>query len=53
MTFHPAGFTHGPQPGGVEAALGKTWNDEYAVMVDTFAPLGLGAAAPHLSLIHI
>ncbi|MCU1484122.1 MAG: homogentisate 12-dioxygenase [Actinomycetia bacterium] len=47
MTFHPAGFTHGPQPGGVEAALGKTWNDEYAVMIDTFAPLGLGAAAPH------
>jgi homogentisate 1,2-dioxygenase len=45
MTFHPAGFTHGPQPGGVEAALGKTWNDEYAVMIDTFGPLGLGAGA--------
>jgi homogentisate 1,2-dioxygenase len=45
VTFHPAGFTHGPQPGGVEAALGKTWNDEHAVMIDTFRPLGLGSAA--------
>ena len=46
MTFHPGGFVHGPQPGGVEASLGKTWNDEYAVMIDTFRPLGLGGAAP-------
>jgi homogentisate 1,2-dioxygenase len=45
MSFHPAGFTHGPQPGAAEASLGKTWNDEYAVMIDTFRPLGLGAAA--------
>ena len=44
-TFHPAGFTHGPQPGGVEASIGKAAHDEYAVMVDTFRPLGLGAAA--------
>jgi homogentisate 1,2-dioxygenase len=45
MTFHPAGFVHGPQPGGVEASLKKAAHDEYAVMIDTFRPLGLGTAA--------
>lgn len=45
ITLHPAGFTHGPQPGAVEASLGQDSTDELAVMVDTFAPLGLGPAA--------
>ncbi|PRY00917.1 homogentisate 1,2-dioxygenase [Allonocardiopsis opalescens] len=45
VSLHPAGFTHGPQPGAVEASLGKTHTTETAVMVDTFRPLGLGAAA--------
>jgi homogentisate 1,2-dioxygenase len=50
ITLHPAGFTHGPQPGAVEGAVaglaaGKTTTDETAVMVDTFRPLGLGPAA--------
>jgi homogentisate 1,2-dioxygenase len=44
MTFHPAGFTHGPHPGGAEASLTKPMHDEYAVMIDTFRPLGLGPA---------
>lgn len=39
ITLHPAGMPHGPQPGKIEASLGKTSTDEWAVMVDTFAPL--------------
>ncbi|HTO38416.1 MAG TPA: homogentisate 1,2-dioxygenase [Brumimicrobium sp.] len=39
ITLHPAGFTHGPQPGAAEASIGKKGTEEYAVMVDTFAPL--------------
>jgi homogentisate 1,2-dioxygenase len=44
MSLHPSGFTHGPQPGAVEAALGVEYFDETAVMVDTFRPLELGEA---------
>jgi homogentisate 1,2-dioxygenase len=39
ITLHPAGATHGPQPGKVEASIGKKVADEVAVMVDTFKPL--------------
>jgi homogentisate 1,2-dioxygenase len=45
MSLHPNGFTHGPQPGSVEASIGKEGTDEWAVMVDTFRPLHLGPAA--------
>jgi homogentisate 1,2-dioxygenase len=50
ISLHPSGFTHGPQPGAVEAAVrglaeGKTTTDETAVMIDTFRPLLLGPAA--------
>jgi len=50
ISLHPAGFTHGPQPGAAEAAVnglknGKTTTDEMAVMIDTFRPLLLGPAA--------
>lgn len=45
LTLHPSGFTHGPQPGSVEASIGKPSTDELAVMVDTFRPLELGPAA--------
>lgn len=45
LTLHPAGFIHGPQPGSVEAGLGKERTDELAVMVDTFAPLQLADGA--------
>ena len=44
ITLHPGGFTHGPQPGSVEKALGKASTDETAVMIDTFAPLDLAPA---------
>ncbi len=39
MTLHPMGIPHGPQPGKTEASVGKKDTYEYAVMVDTFAPL--------------
>ncbi len=45
ISLHPSGFTHGPQPGSVEASIGAAATDELAVMVDTFRPLELGAAA--------
>lgn len=37
MTFHPAGFTHGPHPKAFQAGLEakKTFTDEVAVMIDT------------------
>ncbi len=45
ITLHAAGAPHGPQPGAVEASLGKTSTDEVAIMVDTFKPLELSEAA--------
>ncbi|HET9600326.1 MAG TPA: cupin domain-containing protein, partial [Acidimicrobiales bacterium] len=45
ISLHPAGFVHGPQPGSVEASIGKTTTEELAVMIDTFAPVRLGPAA--------
>lgn len=45
ITLHAAGAPHGPQPGAVEASLGKTSTDEIAVMVDTFKPLHLAQNA--------
>ena len=45
ISFHPAGFVHGPQPGSVEASLDKAATEEVAVMLDTFAPLAVTAAA--------
>jgi len=41
ISVHPSGFTHGPQPGAVERAIGVDYFDELAVMVDTFRPLDL------------
>jgi homogentisate 1,2-dioxygenase len=47
VTFHPAGFTHGPHPkafaAGAKAA--KTMTDEVAVMIDARDPLDMGEAA--------
>jgi homogentisate 1,2-dioxygenase len=41
LTLHPAGLVDGPQPGSVEASIGKRDTEEYAVMIDTFTPLEL------------
>lgn len=39
FTLHPGGIPHGPHPGTVEKSIGKKGTEEYAVMIDTFAPL--------------
>jgi homogentisate 1,2-dioxygenase len=45
ISLHPAGHTHGPQPGSVEASIGQQATEELAVMIDTFRPLDLGPGA--------
>ncbi len=45
ISLHPGGHTHGPQPGSVEASIGKESTEELAVMIDTFRPLHLGPGA--------
>jgi homogentisate 1,2-dioxygenase len=45
ISLHPAGHTHGPQPGSVEASIGREGTEELAVMIDTFRPLDLGPSA--------
>jgi homogentisate 1,2-dioxygenase len=45
MTWHPRGIPHGPAPGVAEASIGKERTNELAVMIDTFHPLALTAAA--------
>ena len=39
MSFHPAGFPHGPHPKAIDKIKGKTKTDEYAVMIDSRWPL--------------
>lgn len=45
VTLHAAGAIHGPQPGAVEASLGKPSTDELAVAVDCFRPLRIAEPA--------
>ncbi len=39
ITLHPGGMPHGPQPGKTEESVGAKETNEYAVMIDTYAPL--------------
>ena len=39
MSFHPAGFPHGPHPKAKDKVKTKTHTDEYAVMIDSRWPL--------------
>lgn len=39
ITLHTKGLIHGPQPGMMEGALGKTSTDEVAVMVEAYGTL--------------
>ena len=48
LSFHPRGIPHGPAPGVAEKSIGQTRTEEVAVMVDTFRPLELSAAAEQL-----
>lgn len=47
LTFHPAGFTHGPHPGALKNMLEQTKpaTDEYAVMIDARDALSVGTDA--------
>jgi homogentisate 1,2-dioxygenase len=47
VTFHPAGFPHGPHPKALKRAFKQTkqGTDEVAVMLDTRSPLEQGDAA--------
>ena len=47
VTFHPAGFTHGPHPKAFQAGreYRKKFTDEVAVMLDTRDALEVGSAA--------
>ena len=47
ITYHPAGFTHGPHPKALQHMLvqAKPAADEVAVMIDSRDPLEIGAAA--------
>jgi homogentisate 1,2-dioxygenase len=49
LSVHPSGFVHGPQPGSRERAAGEVRTEELAVMIDTFAPLGLSPLALEIS----
>jgi homogentisate 1,2-dioxygenase len=49
VSFHPAGFVHGPQPGSLERSLDRDRTDELAVMVDTFERLRVTSAARAIS----
>jgi homogentisate 1,2-dioxygenase len=49
ISFHPAGFVHGPQPGSADAALDQDRTEELAVMVDTFRPLDVSQVARQIS----
>jgi homogentisate 1,2-dioxygenase len=39
ISFHPAGFPHGPHPKATEKVKTQTHTNEYAVMIDTWNPL--------------
>ena len=45
ISLHPAGFTHGPQPGSSDKADAADGTGEVAVMLDTFRPLQVFADA--------
>lgn len=49
ISYHPAGFVHGPQPGSFEASVDQDRTAETAVMVDTFRPLHLTEAARRIA----
>ena len=49
ISFHPAGFVHGPQPGSYEASVERERTEEVAEMIDTFAPLQVTETARQIS----
>jgi homogentisate 1,2-dioxygenase len=49
ISLHPGGIPHGPHPGAAERSIGQKETQELAVMVDTFRPLKVTAAALGIS----
>ena len=49
ISLHPGGIPHGPHPGAAERSIGQKETQELAVMVDTFRPLKVTAAAVGIS----
>ena len=49
ISYHPAGFVHGPQPGSFEASVDQDRTGETAVMLDTFRPLHLTDTARQIA----
>ena len=45
ISYHPAGLSHGPQPGNYFGSVGIKSVDELAVMVDTWGPIHVTKAA--------
>lgn len=50
LTYHPAGFPHGPHPKAMEKVKTQTHTKEYAVMVDTRQPLKRDASLEALEV---
>ncbi|MCL5990250.1 MAG: homogentisate 1,2-dioxygenase [Candidatus Thermoplasmatota archaeon] len=48
ITLHVRGLIHGPQPGAVEGAIGKTETNEVAVMIEAYDPLGITKKAERI-----
>ncbi len=48
ITLHVRGLIHGPQPGAVEGAIGKTETNEVAVMIEAYDPLGITKKAEQI-----
>ncbi len=48
FTLHRRGVHHGPQPGALEASLGKESTNELAIMIETRKPLRLTSQAETL-----
>ncbi len=47
-TLHRRGIHHGPQPGAIEASLGKDSTNELAIMIETKKPLRVTSNAERL-----
>jgi len=47
-TLHRRGIHHGPQPGAIEASLGKDSTNELAIMIETKRPLKVTSNAERL-----
>lgn len=52
LSFHPAGFPHGPHPKAIQSVSSKTHTDEMAVMIDCLQPLEIDSNLQQAELTH-